>query len=79
MLLLPEVLSPMDRLGRGDSNGGVAGWKQCHRKKLSDCRKSLSAAEVILWQQKILKMKVGWSECYATTRCVVGVGTVAKP
>ena len=31
---LPEFLPPMDRSGRGDSNGGVASMKQ-HRRKSS--------------------------------------------
>ena len=44
LLLLPEVLPLMDRLGRGDSNGGVASRNQLRQKKLPE---NFPAVEVI--------------------------------
>ena len=45
---LLEVFSLVDRSGRGDSNGGVTGWKQCRKKlseKFSGSRGDLMAVE----------------------------------
>ena len=56
---------------------GIADRKRHQGKKKS--LKIFPATEVIRWQQRILKMKVGWPKCDTTTRWVAGVGTMAKP